>query len=250
MVRAHLFFLAMGLTYAVGAQDLQRGEYFVDVDPGFGNGTSIDVPAGNGSDLSFSADVSALAPGSHVLGIRMLDATGNWGLTNRKRFMVRSMATGGDIVRFEHFVDVDPGFGNGTVVQSNTAPEIMDLLVDVLTTSLTGGTHTVFVRAWSEHGAASITNALPFDVLVGIDELAGLGMTVGPNPMVDALMLHRPTAETTIALDLLDAHGKQVRSGEWTGDHFVLPTNDLVVGSYLLLLRMEGRHPVVLKLVK
>lgn len=232
------------------AQTLERGEYFVDLDPGFGNGTSITFAPATEVALQLPIPVSGLSTGSHVLGFRMKDADGNWGLTNRRLFMVSSMAPGGDIVRFEHFLDADPGFGNGTQVVAAAAPEVTNLLFDVLTDGLAPGAHTLFVRALSSTGAWSITNAKVFDVVVGIHELIDLGIVAGPNPMQDALFLQRTSAAGTIDLDLMDAQGRRLASTQWIGDRIMLDTGVLAAGSDLLLLRAEGRSPVVVKIAK
>lgn len=247
-----LTFLAATAAFvtAASAQELQRGEYYFDVDPGFGNGTGINFTQAAEVSLPLSLDVSALAPGAHVLGVRMMDDAGHWGLTNRRFFMVRSMAPGGDMVRVEHFLDVDPGFGNATAVVTTPAPEINGLLLDVLTDALPAGPHTLSVRSLSSTGAWSLTNSITFDVFVGIDELERLGITAGPNPMVDELVLRRSSSGAAIAVDVLDAQGRMLRSERWSNDRLALTTGDLSAGSYLLLLRMEGRDPLVLKLVK
>ncbi|MBK9149206.1 MAG: T9SS type A sorting domain-containing protein [Flavobacteriales bacterium] len=235
---------------AASAQELQRGEYYFDVDPGFGNGTAITFTQAAEVSLPLSLDVSALAPGGHVLGVRMMDDAGHWGLTSRRLFMVRSMAPGGDIVRVEYFLDVDPGFGNATAMATAAAPEINGLLLNVLTDALAAGPHTLSVRSLSSTGAWSLTNSITFDVFVGIEELERLGIAAGPNPMADELVLRRTSSGARVAVDLLDAQGRLLRSELWSSDRLVLSTGDLSAGSYLLLLRMEGRDPLVLKLVK
>ena len=250
MARVYLLFAALALTFTSTAQDLQRGEYYLDVDPGFGNGTPITFPLANEIDLQLPVDVSALSPGGHVLGIRMLDTDGNWSLTNRRFFMVSSMATGGDVVRFEHFLDVDPGFGNGTNDATNAAPNIIDQLFDVLTDTVSNGAHTLFVRAKSSSGAWSLTNAFPFNVVVGIEELSDLGITAGPNPMSDRLVLRRAAPGTSITLHLMDALGRHLHKVQWSDDQFEFDTKELRSGTYVLVLWEEGRPPRVLKLSK
>ncbi|MFN3876611.1 MAG: T9SS type A sorting domain-containing protein, partial [Flavobacteriales bacterium] len=243
-------FLAIIFSAATPAQELVRGEYYFDVDPGFGNGTPINFTQAAEVSLPLSLDVSALAPGGHVLGVRMKDDAGHWGLTNRRFFMVRSMAPGGDILRFEYFLDTDPGFGNGTALTAGPAPEVNDLLVNVLTEGISAGPHALGIRSLSSTGAWSITNTLTFDVLVGITELELLGIMAGPNPMQHEFVLQRTPADETIELELRDAQGKCVRSERWTSDRADLDVGSLGAGGYLLVLRMPERTPVVVKLVK
>jgi len=230
--------------------DLVAGEYYFDNDPGIGNATSFTFAAAQQISYTQAFPVASLAPGGHVLGLRLKDIGGHWGLTNRRIFSVQQQAPGGNITTIEYFLDVDPGFGNGTMITTTAAPVINDLLFDVITDVLSDGGHTLFVRAWSEHGTVSITNALQFEVLVGIDELAHLGITAGPNPMVDELVLRRASGGVAIDIDVLDAQGRRLRRERWTNERLDLATRDLATGSYLLLLQMDGRVPLVLKVAK
>ena len=52
-----------------------RGEYYIDTDPGVGNGISISYANGK---ISGSAVISGLNNGSHRLYLRSLDKAGNW----------------------------------------------------------------------------------------------------------------------------------------------------------------------------
>ncbi|MES2777419.1 MAG: T9SS type A sorting domain-containing protein [Bacteroidota bacterium] len=62
-------------------------EYFLDYDPGLGNGIPIPVaPATVLTDLSFNVDVSAIIPGTHNVVIRARDANGNWSKVNSWQF--------------------------------------------------------------------------------------------------------------------------------------------------------------------
>lgn len=250
MARAIIFLLAIALAMAASAQALVRGEYYFDVDPGFGNGIAINFTQAAEVSLPLSLDVSALAPGGHVLGIRMKDDAGSWGLTNRRFFMVRSMAPGGDIVRVEYFLDADPGFGNATSMATTAAPEITGLLLSVLTDALPAGPHALSVRSMSSAGAWSLTNSVLFNVFVGIDELERLGITAGPNPMGEVFVLQRNGSGASIALELLDAKGKRVHGERWTSDRLMMDVGALRAGNYLLALFMEGSAPAVVKLVK
>lgn len=250
MARTPLLLFAWLLALGTLAQDLVRGEYFLDVDPGFGNGTPINFPAALEVDLQLPVDVNGLSTGGHVLGIRMKDDDGHWGLTNRRHFTVRSMATGGDITAFEYFLDTDPGFGLATAVSTGGGTTITDLLFDVLTGNLSAGAHTLFVRAFSEHGAASLTNSLSFDVLVGIGELTRYGITAGPNPTTDVLELRRTGPSTLLNVDLVDALGERITTRPWTSDRLRLVTSELAPGPYFLLIHPVAGPTLVVKLVQ
>ncbi len=58
-------------------------EYFIDEDPGFGNGRQVSIsPTNPVNDLVFSADYSGYANGQHYFFIRTKDANGRWSLTH------------------------------------------------------------------------------------------------------------------------------------------------------------------------
>lgn len=63
--------------------NISRIEYFVDTDPGFGNGISVPYTAGlDVSNVSFNVDMTYLANTNHHLFIRTKDAQGKWSITN------------------------------------------------------------------------------------------------------------------------------------------------------------------------
>lgn len=62
-------------------------EYFVDTDPGFGNGISVPITAGTDiPSISFNVDMTILANTSHYLYVRTKDAQGKWSITNVHSF--------------------------------------------------------------------------------------------------------------------------------------------------------------------
>ncbi len=230
--------------------DLVVGEYYFDDDPGIGNATPFTFPSAQQIAYTQAFPVAALQPGGHVLGLRLKDIGGHWGLTNRRIFMVQQQAPGGDITAVEYFLDDDPGFGQGTTITTSGGVVINDLLFEVLTDDLSSGAHTLFVRAISEHGASSLTNAWPFDVLVGIEELNAHGIRAWPNPMVNELFLQRNDSATPLQLVLLDAQGRSLVSEQWRDAQMRLEVGRLSAGKYLLVLQQENTVPLVVKLVK
>jgi hypothetical protein len=65
--------------------NIKKIEYFIDVDPGIGNATTLAVtPSTNINDLLQSVDISPAAPGDHIFFIRSL--SNDWSLTNASVF--------------------------------------------------------------------------------------------------------------------------------------------------------------------
>ncbi|MEZ5045745.1 MAG: hypothetical protein R2831_02010 [Chitinophagaceae bacterium] len=149
-------------------------EYFFDTDPGFGNGIAVPVtPSTNVANFSFAASLSNITPGIHQLFVRSLDANGVWSITSRGFFFKdASTAMVSEIVKMEYFFDTDPGFGNGNPITITAASDIQNLN-DVLNTStLTNGSHTLFLRSLDNNGSWSITNAIDFEKVSSLNIVA------------------------------------------------------------------------------
>ena len=68
---------------AIVAPDLVEVEYFIDTDPGFGNGTDVAIsPADTIVDFTFGVDVSSFIPGEYDLYVRLKNEDENWSLIN------------------------------------------------------------------------------------------------------------------------------------------------------------------------
>src|SRR3990172_5604202 len=111
--------LCAGALSPVAAATITAREYFIDTDPGEGNGVPIVLPVG--SDTSFRVNLSGistdnLAAGSHLLYVRAMDSEGVWGPSRQIRFI---MLRDGLVLEpeyidgAEYFVDHDPGEGHG-----------------------------------------------------------------------------------------------------------------------------------------
>ena len=126
------------------AQEPMRLEYYMDSDPGYGQGYIIsNVHVGN-NQLSF--DVSEASPGAHMLSIRVQDSDGHWTTTmNRPLFIDRLQ----NIVYVEYFIDIDPGTGHGVSLSLPDTNYKAHLEFDfgVNTSGLSIGEHVLFIRA-------------------------------------------------------------------------------------------------------
>ncbi len=67
---------------------ITEAEYFIDADPGFGNGTSIDLADGSEIEESVTINTSDLSEGSYIAYIRVKDEDGEWSLIAKQAFEV------------------------------------------------------------------------------------------------------------------------------------------------------------------
>lgn len=79
---------------------LKKIEYFLDTDPGFGNAISLSVSTTQ-VDQTVIADLSAAAPGFHILYMRSQDINNQWSLPFTKPFFV--IRAGSNIVALEYY---------------------------------------------------------------------------------------------------------------------------------------------------
>ena len=80
-------YLPEDVAYVVGL------EYFVDDDPGVGNGTAVSVPnPGAAIERSFVVNLGVQTPGEHRLFVRAIDSRGHWSLVYNQ--LIEVTATG------------------------------------------------------------------------------------------------------------------------------------------------------------
>lgn len=155
------------------ASAIVQAEYFIDTDPGYGNGTTITLtPAVNISALSFNVDLSSVSTGLHTLYVRTKDATG-WSIVSSTPF-AKVQGTFGNpnatsnITKVEYFFDSDPGFGNGIDVPITAAANISGLVFNANVSSLSQGMHTLYVRSRDAQGKWSVVNSINFAKVQGL----------------------------------------------------------------------------------
>ena len=150
-------------TTAPVAPNINRVEWFLDTDPGYGNGTPISiVPAQDLSGLAINIDLTPLNQGVHIVGIRSRDANGAWSIDNKwlflKPYTNLTAPVAPNINRVEWYLDKDPGYGNGTPLTIASAPDLSNLSINIDLAPLQQGVHIVGVRSLDANGAWGIDN--------------------------------------------------------------------------------------------
>ncbi|MFT3911970.1 MAG: T9SS type A sorting domain-containing protein [Ferruginibacter sp.] len=151
------FILCLALIPSLFAQSINKLEYFIDNDPGFGNATNISiVSSANISNLVVPVGIASLSKGLHSIYFRSKDNAGNWSLTNRWMFLKDVLSSNAN--KLEYFIDTDPGFGNGINITITPSANIIDIAVPVSISSLSKGFHSIYTRSKDNTGSWSITN--------------------------------------------------------------------------------------------
>jgi PKD repeat protein len=136
------------------AQNITTAEYFIDTDPGNGNGTALNVGT-SGTTVNFAATVplGSLSAGFHFVAIRTKDTDGKWGLFESRGFYISTAtANAGNITAAEYFIDSDPGIGNGTALNVGATSTTVNFTATVPLGSLSAGFHFVAIRTRDANG--------------------------------------------------------------------------------------------------
>ena len=148
--------------------NLNRIEYFIDTDPGYGAGTNVPFTTGTTvTDLAFTVPLGSVSDGFHTLFIRARDANNRWSVVQSRPFYkvpASALAAAPNLNRIEYFVDTDPGYGNGTNVPFTAGTSVTDLVFSVNVSALTEGNHKLYVRSRDANNKWSIIQIRDFTV--------------------------------------------------------------------------------------
>ncbi len=150
-----LLLLLMTISFAVftKAQTIVAAEYFINSDPGAGNGIPISVSSGDTAIFTASIPVISLPDGFHTIAIRTKNAAGQWGLYESRGIYVSTASVSmANIIAAEFYIDADPGVGNGTNITPVTSGNTVNFTASVSTTSLSQGFHTIAIRTKDANG--------------------------------------------------------------------------------------------------
>ena len=157
-------------------QKINKAEYFIDTDPGFGKAVNIPIAvAANDVSLSYSVNISALSQGFHILVYRARDDKGRWSVGLRQVFYVfRSQSTADSrIAKAEYFIDTDPGFGSAVSVPIATPANKLELSFNVNISALSQGFHMMIIRTRDNLGRWSSSFERVFYVYRSQGDAAG-----------------------------------------------------------------------------
>ena len=144
-------------------QDLSIAEYYIDTDPGYGNGTPITLSGSN--DFIDELIVNDLTIGIHTIGLRIKDDNDEWGLEESVTFLVREPVTIQDPVSInnsEYFFNHDPGYGSATSLSLSPGDTLF--ISELITEDLSPGINTLSLRVQDENGVWGLEDMMRFIV--------------------------------------------------------------------------------------
>ena len=142
---------------------LGGGEWFINSDPGHGNGTPIATSETAAASLSLEIPantIHALPPGVRLLGVRVREKNGEWGHVLWRTFLKDKAPESVEAAEAEWFVDADPGAGNGVSI----AVSVGKGAATVPTADLSEGVHLLGTRARDSAGRWGAAVWRPFIV--------------------------------------------------------------------------------------
>ncbi|MBN9293419.1 MAG: T9SS type A sorting domain-containing protein [Flavobacteriia bacterium] len=157
------------------------GEYFLDTDPGIGNGMPFTLTPGTNFSGTINLPITSVNKGFHNLFIRVKDNLGRWSHYESKSFYVLDSSGGqaaADVVAGEWFLETDPGTGNGTPF-TLTAGTSFSGIIDLSITGLSGGFHNMFIRVKDNLGHWSHYESKSFYVLDNSGSQAAADLVAG-----------------------------------------------------------------------
>ncbi len=232
---------------SMAVTELVSGEWFMGEDPGFGAGTSFTFdPASEVTGLPVTGSAGGTGDPLRTVSIRTKDELGHWSHTQTRALFVRPHA-GGDIVHAEWFMGEDPGFGAGNAIDvGSAAPVIEAMIAQAITTGLEEGEHFLQVRAINNLGTPSLTYVIPFTIAIGtgLGDQQAHGISIGPNPTRDEIIIRSEKALIGTEFQLRDASGKLLRAEKFNGT-LRIEMNAHAPGTYFLfLIDAEGSRTV------
>ncbi|HFE64716.1 MAG TPA: T9SS type A sorting domain-containing protein [Caldithrix sp.] len=138
--------------------NIVRLEYFLDVDPGAGNATNVPITPGSTIEEDFTADLTGVGIGMHVLYVRVRDEIGNWSFIHQKPFTKESILTElPDITGIAYFFTKGSFFSDTTLVTNFTPNDTIGVTFIADLSALTiDSTYNIHVYVINENGLKSL----------------------------------------------------------------------------------------------
>jgi gliding motility-associated-like protein len=166
--QARNFFITPPLPVIPQAVNITRAEYFIDTDPGRGNGVSISVSAASSLNQNVSVPLNSLPAGFHNITFRFADDLGKWSHGTSRTFyltpIIVAPTPGVNIIRAEYFLDTDPGTGMGTPINI-TAGSPLDNTYALDLGNVSSGFHRLGIRYLDDRNRWSQSTARTFYVM-------------------------------------------------------------------------------------
>jgi hypothetical protein len=158
-------FATLCLCTFANAQNINKIEYFIDADPGYGAGTDVPITAATPVTANFNVSLpSTVADGFHFLSVRARDINNAWSVVGTRPFYKEVIPTASvpNITAMEYFIDADPGFGLATSVAVTAGSPLTQNFTVALPNTVADGFHFLSIRAKDANNKWSVVAVRPF----------------------------------------------------------------------------------------
>jgi len=114
MPQRYTFYIPLSIEPTGPYKNITHIEYFVDSDPGFGNGTVVSVPPGSNLNIDIPIDMSNVEHGNRTLYLRAKTSSGAWGFPAKALFsdgvpayLTLNIVEGNLIITWEDLYTID-----------------------------------------------------------------------------------------------------------------------------------------------
>lgn len=226
--------------------DIVAAEYFIDIDPGIGQGIPINVnTAAVNQSLAFSLDLSGCSLGLHTLYTRVKSSANIWSIHNSQLFFITDAADIVNVTSLEYYFSGANGNTSVYVFDEFTPARVVEFKESDFLANTSAleynGQYTLHVRALSSNGKYSDYSTVQFtfrDISTGNDEESIENMGVYPNPVTDIIHLKGLPQDQILNYCLYDMRGSLILSGELSGS--TINTEGIQSGNYYLIIRQKS----------
>lgn len=144
---------------------INKIEYFTDVDPGIGNGTILDVTPGLNVQQTITADLSTASIGMHFMGVRAHTTEGKWSHTIWHQFFTLGNPDLPDLNSICWYF-TGPGVDENQVYQIELSPDTnaIENIVIPITHLVQDESYYLHVYGKSDNNRRSLEQVYPFTV--------------------------------------------------------------------------------------
>lgn len=211
--------------------NVQVMEYFFDTDPGFGNGTPVTFTAAPDlNNFLFSADISALAVGTHTLFIR--SKQNPWSLTAASEFSKINTVPVTLLSFTGSLAATDVLLKWVTSTEQNSSHFMVERSADGINfmaigrVASAGNSGTPQQYAFTDAGVTGdlvyyrlkqvdLNGSHKYSPIIRMRLKGGPDVVIAPNPVTSQLWLNG--LKTGTPINIFDAAGQLVYSGRWNG---------------------------------
>ena len=209
-------------------------EYFLNEDPGFGNGlTAWSGTSTNATGITFDPDMSTAHVGVNTLFVRSRTSENVWSLTNHAALLVIETDEPSPIVRIETFAlpASDPGFGMADQhIVSAPAADILNYIFTAPAPFVELG-DTLMIRSHDANGRWSLTNYIVVSGYTTTEHLANeTGISTYPNPFTEGITVRTEDGKP-LRVVLYDPQGRLVHDQVLNGETYI-DLQGLAKGTY------------------